>query len=353
MESQASLHKPISVLDASRPVLSIIIKAYNEEAHIEEAVMSALACFAEVEGEVILADSASTDSTVALVARHNIRIVRLANPSERCCGVGPELGYQHSAGSYVWIADGDMVLRPDFVMAAIKVLDEEQDIAGVGGIVVEVNVTNLEFERRSSSKAQQQTIREERKWLSQGGIYRRSAIASIGYLSDSNLHSYEEFELGLRLRAKDWRLVSLPIPSCEHYGHTETSYKLLWRRLKSRYAYGAGEVLRASMERGATLDVIRDLREVRLWLAYLVFWGILLLLASLSFVDLFFLGVALAFSVLPIIVAWLRLKSLRKAMFAVASWNVFTVGFVLGFCSHRRDPSANIASEVLTGEIST
>ena len=48
----------------SRLLVSVIIKALNEEKHIARAIESALRAVSTVGGEVILADSASTDRTV-------------------------------------------------------------------------------------------------------------------------------------------------------------------------------------------------------------------------------------------------------------------------------------------------
>jgi len=36
--------------------------------------------------------------------------------------------------------------------------------------------------------------------LNGGGLYRRSAIADVGYLSDRNLHAFEEYDLGAASR---------------------------------------------------------------------------------------------------------------------------------------------------------
>ena len=47
--------------DKPRPIVSIIIKALNEERHVASAIESALAALDGMEGEIILADSASTD----------------------------------------------------------------------------------------------------------------------------------------------------------------------------------------------------------------------------------------------------------------------------------------------------
>jgi glycosyltransferase involved in cell wall biosynthesis len=78
--------------------VSIIIKALNEEQHIAAAIRSALHALEPFGGEVILADSASTDRTISIAEQYPITIVRLANPAERCCGIGPQLGYQFARG---------------------------------------------------------------------------------------------------------------------------------------------------------------------------------------------------------------------------------------------------------------
>ena len=51
---------------AARCNVSVIIKAFNEEKNIVAAIESSLAAVAEMGGEVILADSHSTDRTVEL-----------------------------------------------------------------------------------------------------------------------------------------------------------------------------------------------------------------------------------------------------------------------------------------------
>ena len=56
--------KPTVQFEQLKPLgcrVSIIIKALNEEARIEETIASALRAVALVGGEVILADSCSTD----------------------------------------------------------------------------------------------------------------------------------------------------------------------------------------------------------------------------------------------------------------------------------------------------
>ena len=77
-------------MSSVRPNVSIVIKALNEERHIAVAIESAMAALesmrgevmrGEIMGEIILADSASTDRTVEIAANYPIKIVTLRNPA--------------------------------------------------------------------------------------------------------------------------------------------------------------------------------------------------------------------------------------------------------------------------------
>ena len=100
--------------------VSIIIKTLNEEENIRRAIKSSLAAI-EGRGEVVVADSASTDHTIEIAKEFPITITQIKNPAERCCGVGPQLGYQHCSGEYIYILDGDMELKAAFLKRAIEI----------------------------------------------------------------------------------------------------------------------------------------------------------------------------------------------------------------------------------------
>lgn len=116
-----------------RPLLTIGIKALNEEEHIAAAIASALAAVARVGGDVVLADSGSTDRTLEIARTFPIRIVQLANLDERCCGAGAQLAFQHATGEFFYLLDGDMELDPAFIDAGIAFLRDHPGHAGVGG----------------------------------------------------------------------------------------------------------------------------------------------------------------------------------------------------------------------------
>ncbi|WP_046111099.1 glycosyltransferase family 2 protein [Aquincola tertiaricarbonis] len=312
--------------------LSVIIKTLNEQRNIERAVRSALLAVDEAGGgEVIVADSLSTDDTVKIAARFPVKIVQLVDPSDRCCGVGAQLGYQIAQGEYVYILDGDMEFEADFLNEASKALDANPRLAGVGGMVREMNLDNQEFLNRS-----QRGLRHMRQGpvdrLDMGGLYRRSALQAVGYFTNRNLHAYEEFELAARLQTAGWRLERLAIPGVKHYGHTESSFKLLGKRWRSRYAWGCGELLRQAWGQAHCGFVISRLHVYRLYGAVLL-WMLVVLLMLVLAAWTQTLGWLLAAGVLgvaPVLLMTVRKRSLSRAVYAVSAWVVFAAGLVAG-----------------------
>ena len=331
---------------SARCRVSVVIKALNEEANICAVIESCLAAVAEVGGEVILADSHSTDRTVELASRYPIRIVQLANPDERCCGVGPQLGYQHSFGEYVYIIDGDMRMVRGFLPQALMFLAQHPEVAGIGGRVVELNNESMEYRERGLRAAAHLSPGEVDR-LDGGGLYRRLAIEETGYLSDRNLHSYEEFDLAVRLRALGWKLWRLPVNAVTHYGHESPPYQLLMRRWRSRYACGLGELMRAAAGGRQMRLVLRGARELRLYTAVLVWWAVLLVVLALPLPPAVRLASFAALAATPVLVMLWRKRSLRRAAYSVVSWCFNAAGLVRGLLRHRRPANGHIASRVI------
>jgi len=332
--------------------VSIVIKALNEEANIAAAIESCLAALADVGGEVILADSASTDGTVQVASRYPVRIVQLARAGDRSCGAGPQLGWQHSRGEYVYIMDGDMKLVPGFLEHALAFLAQHPEIAGVAGRVVELNTESLEYRERHERSRKVEAHRNPGQVdrLDGGGLYRRRAIEEAGYFSDRNLHSYEEFDLAVRLRSRGWKLWRLPFDAVTHYGHDAPPYQLLARRWRSRYACGLGELVRGAIGKPRMKLVLRGLRELRLYLAVLAWWAVLL---SVPFWPLPADVRAIAFAALfaaPFAAMSWRKRSLARGVYSVVSWCVQAAGLVRGFFAPRQSPRALIPSLVLRDE---
>jgi GT2 family glycosyltransferase len=337
---------PFQTTGASRCRVSVIIKAFNEEKNICAALESSLAAVSEVGGEVILADSHSTDRTVELASRYPVRVIQLVNPEERCCGVGPQLGYQHSRGEYVYIMDGDMQMLKGFLRQALAFLAQHPEAAGVGGRLVELNNESLEYRERGLRNAAHLSPGEVDR-LDGGGLYRRLAVEEAGYLSDRNLHSYEEFDLAVRLRSLGWKLWRIPVDSVTHYGHDAPPYQLLKRRWRTRYTQGLGELVRSAFGRPQMRLVLRGMRELRIYSAVLAWWAVLL---SIPFwpAPLMVRGASFAvLAVLPLAAMAWRKRSLSRATYSIVSWGFNAAGMVLGLLRPHKAPRERIASRII------
>lgn len=324
--------------------VSIVIKALNEQANIERVLRSAIAAAAAVDGEVILADSLSTDNTVEIAKKYPVKIVQLTSPEERSCGIGAQLGYQDAQGEFVYILDADMEIEIDFLHQAIALMEKDERVAGVGGMLKEMHLDNMEFQARIQ-RAPADMQAGEVNHLSGGGLYRRAAIEEIGYLTNRNLHAYEEFELGIRLRAAGWRLVRLPVISVKHYGHTMSAYRLLRRRWASRYTQGLGELVRASFGKTHMPLLLKEMTDLRLYAAVALWW--VALLSTLTLVRPWPTMIVLfaALLALPCVAMVIKKKDVSLGIYSVVAWQYLSAGMFLGLMRKQICPSERIASK--------
>jgi len=326
--------------------VSVILKTLNEAARIGPAVESVLAALDGIGGEVIVADGGSRDGTLAVAANYPVRVVQLVPAISPSCGIGPQLGFQYSREPFICLMDGDMLLDPGFLPDALAHLAANPAVAGVTGHVVEMNDTSLEYVRRGRRiSPENRTGPIDR--MNGGGLYRREAIEQVGYLSDRNLHGYEEFDLGVRLRARGWTLHRLDRSFVRHFGHALNAYALLVRRWKSGYLQGIGELLRAAFGKPQWKQLVRELPELKLW-AVVYLW--LIAMVALPFVTATpALGLAIDAALIAGVIGLmsLRQRSLTLGLYAVVAWLFHAAALPLGFFGSRESPAAWIDSRVI------
>ena len=268
-------------------------------------------------------------------------IVQLANPAERSCGIGPQLGFQHSKGNFVLILDADMVLHGEFVHMALARMKSDARCAGIGGQLVECSGSGYEYELRRAMTNKQE---DEVSWLDGGGLYRREAILSVGYLSNRNLHAYEEKELGLRLKDAGWHLFRLADVAVDHYGHSIDTVKLLWRRWRSGYADACGESIRACFGKRYLWDMVLVHKTL---VAFLFFQ--ITFVASVAILPWFSIPIITVglLIFLAVIAQAIRKKGLRAAAYSLLYSNIFAVGLARGILKRQLSPVALIQSVVI------
>lgn len=324
-----------------QPKLSIVIKTFNEAAKIGRTLDSVVRAIDALpfEVEIILADSCSTDDTVAIARRYPVRIVQFQHPEERGCGAGVQLGYQFARGELIYFLDGDMELQPDYLPKAIAALEQDSQLAGVAGLLEDTRVRNLVDQVRQRNKLS--TREGHVPFLNGGGLYRRSAIEQAGgYAADRNLKAYEEADLGLRLTAAGYHLARLPDLAALHTGHDMDAVELMRRHWKSRRAMAAGVFLRGAIGQRHLPGVIQ---EFKLSLITLLIWLGGLLTAILTQDLRWMLAPALVFACAFILLTLLK-KSVRHAVFSVSAWHYTLAAILVGLTYPRRPPNQRIES---------
>jgi glycosyltransferase involved in cell wall biosynthesis len=326
--------------------ISVILKTLNEEARIGPAIESVRAALEGIGGEIIVADGGSRDHTLAVAANYPVRVVQLEPAIRPSCGIGPQLGFQYSREPFICLMDGDMLLDPDFLPAALAYLEANPAAAGVTGHVEEMNQTSLEYTRRGRRISPENRIGSIDR-MNGGGLYRRKAIDQAGYLSDRNLHGYEEFDLGVRLRAQGWSLHRLDRSFVRHFGHALNAYALLVRRWKSGYLQGIGELLRAAIGKPQWKQLLQELPELKLWAAVYLWLIAMVVLPLVTATPA--LGLAIDAGLIAGIVALmsLRQRSVTLGCYAVVAWLFHAAALPLGFFQSRKAPAAWIDSRLV------
>lgn len=325
-----------------KATIAIVIKALNEERFIGRSIKSALECISPFNGIVILADSGSADSTIEIAKSHPIKIVQLSELNERSCGLGAQLGYQYLDCEYVYILDGDMELKFGFLELAISLMEKDATLAGVAGVVEELGGGNYEFESRKSHGDGQKLGPQNS--LDMGGLYRCKALKKIKYLTNKNLHSYEEKELGERLLSAGYRLERILSPSIRHYGKTDESLSLLFKRWHSHHIDGPGEWMRSKFFKSGFLKVAFYFKQ--LWIV-IGSWLILILGIFSIFFTTKILILAITLNVFMLLWLIIKMRSVYLAVLAFIHLQIYSAGMIRGFFRPQKNPSLWIDSIVI------
>jgi dolichyl-phosphate beta-glucosyltransferase len=121
-----------STRDVRKPELSVVIPAYNSAAYIDETVGALLRSFvdAAIDGEVVVADDGSTDSTAdAVRAAENVRVLRLAHRGK---GAALKAGMAAATGEIRAFTDADLPYGTEPLALAMRYIRERRFHAVIG-----------------------------------------------------------------------------------------------------------------------------------------------------------------------------------------------------------------------------
>jgi len=111
-----------------KPLVSILISAYNAEEWIGDSLQSAIAQ-TWPRKEIIVVDDGSTDRTAEVARRFASKGVTIVSTENRGLSAGLNRAYEHSHGDYIQYLDADDLLAPDKIerqLAELRVGDSRR-----------------------------------------------------------------------------------------------------------------------------------------------------------------------------------------------------------------------------------
>jgi glycosyltransferase involved in cell wall biosynthesis len=194
------------------PKISVVMSVYNTGGFVREAVDSV---FAQSFGdfEFIIIDDGSKDDSLAQLKSIADPRIRLIEQENRGLVAALNRGIQHATGQYIARMDGDDRCEPDRFATQVRYLDNNPDIALVGGSIATMDETGNPL---APCVRFPQT--HEQIWAGIGRLpwvfchpavmYRRAAAMNVGLYKPDFAHC-EDTEFFARLMTR-YRAANLP-----------------------------------------------------------------------------------------------------------------------------------------------
>ncbi|MFN8542949.1 MAG: glycosyltransferase family 2 protein [Candidatus Binatia bacterium] len=307
--------------DGFEPLVSIIVPAFNERRVIDQTLASLLALDYS-RFEIVVVDDGSNDGTFAAAvarARQAGRVpVHVVSQPNGGKASALDRGIAAAAGEYVLCVDGDSVLHPGSLTAAVRHFRDPRVGAVAGNVKVANRVNLLTWMQAIEYAEGLNVVRRAQAFFHAVnivpgplGMFRRQAIASAGgYARDTFA---EDFDLTIALLERGWCIAYEP----RAISYTEAPARLL-PLLKQRYRWTRG-MLQALRKRRRLLFRPGGLGVgLTLWL--LVFDCLLWPVMNL-FATILFLAVVARYGFTSLMVLWwlqLTMLDVAGAFFAVA-----------------------------------
>ncbi len=190
--------------------ISIIIPVYNNTRDLPECLSAVKASAKNLDTEIIVVDDASTDETPSVAASMGVHVLTLGRNSGP--GAARNFGAQHATGEILFFVDADVVLAPDSLDRAIRILDTRPEFAAVfGSYDARPRARGLVSQYRNLLHhfVHQQGSPEASTFWAGCGAIRREIFLGVGGFDAERFPrpSIEDIELGFRLRKAGHRIL--------------------------------------------------------------------------------------------------------------------------------------------------
>jgi glycosyltransferase involved in cell wall biosynthesis len=264
-------------------MLSVVIICKNEQRFIGRCIESVLKATTRIiDCEVVVVDSASTDSTIQVAQDYPVTIYQLTNEQRHTPAAGRHIGFLKTSGDFVLFLDGDSYLVEGFIEQAIDHFRNDPSVAAIIGRRKEIYY-DYSWEKTIGEKKDINGISDKPEYIlvaKASAIYSREALNKAGGFNPY-LFSEEEAELSDRIRSAGMKVLGIPLDMVIHNTLPREKVKTHFERMKSNLHLGPGQILRYRMKEGISYDLFHAIGSG----LYIIIWmllGVFCLVISLA-----------------------------------------------------------------------
>jgi len=316
--------------------LNIVVIGRNESEFLCDSLESAIEAGNYLKSlgyespRIIYLDGQSTDDSVAIAMEKRIEIYIVdgtPNPAR-----GRQFGLKKSNAKYVFFLDGDTIVNRGWLIKGVQYLENNPDVAGVGGILDWEEWCNGKVLGRKSNYW---NVRhnEEKVVDGVGGtfLYHYEVLDKVGGWN-TTLACNEEFELHLRIAHAGYSLRRISVPMATHRDNKTNSAKtFLQRHILNSTIFIPSVIIRRAPK---SLPVLK-LLFYRYWL-YLL--HPLAILGISTFILLYFQAQSVKWIIFGILTAiflfighyFYKGKGFRRSIISAITMNFFSLGWIIG-----------------------
>ena len=274
----------------SHPLVSILIVSWNARPLLEKCLPSVVATnYPHL--EIVVADNASTDDSVAWIRKHYPPITVIQHPENWAFCRGNNEAIPHTSGKYIVLLNNDVEVTPDWLTPLVEEAESDSAIAAIQPKLLQYDDrTRFEYAGASGGYMDylgypftrgrlfdtmekdlgQYDAPQDIFWATGAAMFlRRTALEQSGLLDEQFYMHMEEIDLCWRLQRLGYRIRVVPQSVVFHigggslpYGNSRKTYYNFRNSLLTLYKNLPPRSWRRTFPRRAALDGLAILRAM-------------------------------------------------------------------------------------------